>query len=468
MPLALSAHATTCTFALEGAALVWLGLRQARRIPRWIGYGLQGLAGAIAADRFSTFDAMPLTHAPAIGGGFLDAALLALAGLLSAWLLRRRAARAPLTVLFLIWGGLWWYAAGGDAIDRFIDHVRLSDAWLGFFSLSALVAVQAVRRFNWSELLVPAAATIALGLPFILYTMLDGHGPLEGWHLAAWAIWFAAAWRTLPALGAKNIRSAGILHFVYLWVCALLTSAELGHFGQRHLHLGDIWLALAVLAPFAALFVLVLRDSPLVRWPLDTNTRSARTPLLGSLAVVMGIAWLIGLFEEGRPTPLPYLPVFNPLELAQIAWLVLLALWFRQAQAEGTVYLDAERRMRTLAVAGTVLLTTITLRGVHFLGGVSWSLDMASSPLAQSALSVVWTLAGILAMLVGKRRSSRAVWFGGAALMALVLVKLMLIDRQFLNDLSAIVGVLVVGILLVAVGYFAPVPPKVADAQVAS
>ena len=67
-------------------------------------------------------------------------------------------------------------------------------------------------------------------------------------------------------------------------------------------------------------------------------------------------------------------------------------------------------------------------------------------------------------MLVGKRRGSRAVWFGGAALMALVLVKLMLIDRNYLNDLSAIVGVLVVGVLLVAVGYFAPVPPKVAVA----
>ena len=47
-----------------------------------------------------------------------------------------------------------------------------------------------------------------------------------------------------------------------------------------------------------------------------------------------------------------------------------------------------------------------------------------------------------------------------AVLMALVLVKLMLVDRNHLNDLSAILGVLVVGVLLVAVGYFAPVPPK--------
>ena len=66
------------------------------------------------------------------------------------------------------------------------------------------------------------------------------------------------------------------------------------------------------------------------------------------------------------------------------------------------------------------------------------------------------------AMLLGKRRGSRAVWFGGAALMGVVLVKLLLIDRQFLHDLPAIIGVLVVGILLVAVGYFAPVPLRTA------
>ena len=294
--------------------------------------------------------------------------------------------------------------------------------------------------------------------------MLDGHGPLEGWHLAAWALWLAAAWRTLPALAIEHLRAARILHFVYLWTCVLLLSLELGHLGHDHLRLRGIWFALALLVPLAAAYLLALRSSPLVRWPLGGEADALRPVLLGSLATVMGIAWLAGLIQEGEPTPLPYLPVLNPLELAQIAWLVLLALWYRQAQGEGRVFFDAELRARVLAVAGLVLLTSITLRCVHFFGGVAWDAGMASSPLAQSALSIVWTLAGIAAMLAGKRRGSRAVWFGGAALMALVLVKLMLIDRNYLNDLSAIVGVLVIGVLLVAVGYFAPVPPKMAAA----
>jgi uncharacterized membrane protein len=137
--------------------------------------------------------------------------------------------------------------------------------------------------------------------------------------------------------------------------------------------------------------------------------------------------------------------------------------WYRRAEADGTAYLNAELRARVLAVAGVVLLTAITLRGAHFLGGVPWSEELWTSPLAQAALSIVWTLAGIAAMLLGKQRGSRAVYIGGEVLMGVVILKLLVIDRQHLHDLAAIVGVLVVGALLVSVGYFAPVPPRVKE-----
>jgi len=199
-----------------------------------------------------------------------------------------------------------------------------------------------------------------------------------------------------------------------------------------------------------------------VRWPSADAAEAGRHWLLVSLAAVMGVAWVLGMTDPGDPAPLPYVPVLNPLELAQVGYLLLLLAWFRQAEEDGGAMLSGELRARALAIAGVALLTAITLRGAHFLGGVPWSDAMWTSPLAQAALSITWTLAGIAAMLLGKRRGSRAVWFGGAALMGVVLVKLLLIDRQFLHDLPAIIGVLVVGILLVAVGYFAPVPPRTA------
>jgi uncharacterized membrane protein len=456
VPLALSAQATSCTWALEGAALVWLGLRQQRALPRWIGYALQLFAGAAFAWSFRGSSLDPVL----LNGEFLGALLIALAGLISARLLDR-AQRRPITTVLFFWGLLWWLFAFGNEIERKEDVTALLAAWwLALFAASGVLAAELYRRLDWRDCRFPAALAFVLA-PFFIALMTNEHdGPLEGWPALAWGLWLVAAARSLGALAAGEPALTRMLHLVFLWTVALLLAAEAGALIQRHIGLDSIWVALAAFAPLAALFWLTLLRLPPARWPLGIEAEVHRHVLLASLAWVMGIGAVLGLVNEGDPAPLPYVPLLNPLELAQLGYLVLLLLWLRQGEREGGAMLSTELRARALAIAGVLLLTAITLRGAHFLGGVPWGEALRASPLAQAALSITWTLAGIVAMLLGKRRGSRAVWFGGAALMGVVLVKLLLIDRQFMHDLPAIIGVLVVGVLLVAVGYFAPVPPR--------
>jgi uncharacterized membrane protein len=49
-------------------------------------------------------------------------------------------------------------------------------------------------------------------------------------------------------------------------------------------------------------------------------------------------------------------------------------------------------------------------------------------------------------------------------LLGIVVLKLLLIDMRFLGTLSGIVSVLGVGVLFVALGYFAPMPREEAEA----
>ena len=456
VPLALSARLTGCTWALEGAALVWLGLRQQRRLPRWIGYALQGAAGLAFLDGFVDH----ADDAPILNAQFLGMLLIALAGLFSARLLSRRASGAPVAVAFLLWGWAWWWFAAGHDIARFAEqHVR-ADWWLALIAFSGVLGAEAFRRLAWREAAWPALAMFALAPPLIAFTTIGNDGPLEEWGAAAWALWLLAALRALADLSASAHALLRVTHFVFLWTIALLLAVEFGHFADDHVEVGDVWIGLALLAPLAALFWVVLVRAAFVRWPDAEQAESSRHALLCSLAAVLGLGWLVGVFVEGDPTPLPYVPLLNPLELSQFGFLLLMLSWYRHAAADGLAYLNAEVRARVLAVAGVVLLTAITLRGAHFLGGVPWSEELWRSPLAQAALSISWTVAGIAAMLLGKRRGSRAVWIGGSALMGVVILKLLLIDRQHLHDLAAIVGVLIVGVLLVGVGYFAPAPPR--------
>ena len=86
-------------------------------------------------------------------------------------------------------------------------------------------------------------------------------------------------------------------------------------------------------------------------------------------------------------------------------------------------------------------------------GAISWNRS-------QAALSVVWSLAGVVCWVRGSRRGSRPLWTFGALLLGAVLLKLLLIDRGNLGDLLGIVSFLVVGGLLVIVGRLAPRPPS--------
>jgi uncharacterized membrane protein len=56
------------------------------------------------------------------------------------------------------------------------------------------------------------------------------------------------------------------------------------------------------------------------------------------------------------------------------------------------------------------------------------------------------------------------VWMGGAGLLALTLAKLFLIDLSNRGGSERIVAFIVVGVLMLVVGYFAPIPPAAAAA----
>jgi len=461
IPLAFSARSTACMWAVEGAAVLWLGLRQQRRLPRWIGYALQALAGL--AFLYGLGDALAhhvVEDTAILNGDFFGALLIALAGLASAWMLSRRDARAPLTILLFVWGWCWWLVAGSHDIERFAPHPLRSDWSLALFAVTGVLGAEGFRRFAWPQAAWPALAAFALAPLFVIATAIDNHGALEGWGAAAWALWLLCALRALADLAAAEHAMRHVAHFVFLWTLACVLGVELGHVADDHLELGYVWIALAALAPFVLLFWLALVRSPVARWPDAAAAERLRNGVLTGIAGVLGLAWVAGLFVEGKPAPLAYIPLLNPLQLAQLGFLVLLLVWYRRATQEGSAALSAEFRARLLAGAGILLLTALTLRGAHFLGDVPWSDALWSSPLAQAALSIVWTIAGIAAMLLGKQRGSRAVWVGGAVLMGVVIFKLLVIDRAHLHDLAAIVGVLVVGVLFIAVGYFAPAPPR--------
>ena len=115
---------------------------------------------------------------------------------------------------------------------------------------------------------------------------------------------------------------------------------------------------------------------------------------------------------------------------------------------------------------GFVAVNTVWLRVAHHYAAVPWDAErLFESFLVQAGYSILWTLLALGLMLVAHRRHARPVWMGGAALLGLTVAKLFLVDLSNRGGSERIVAFIAVGVMMLVVGYFAPIPPASAVAQ---
>jgi uncharacterized membrane protein len=470
VPLALSAHATASVFALEGAGLVWLGLRQQQRLPQFAGLLLQfGAAVAFIAGVggvSSGFEAVAeVARTPVANAHCMSALLIAVAGFVTAWAYRR-ALPGALVGAFTLWSLLWWGVAGFGEIFDFVPSEHRLDATFAFVLFTGWMAAEGRRRIDGMSALGGIAATaLALGVPFALAQAAEHDHPLGEWGAATWAVFAALGFRALMCLREAGAMVRGLAHAGWWWSWVTMLALTAFHLVYRNdgadmgTEMGDGWRILALGLP-VLLFALVLRLRPaLLAPPLAEGFDDYRGLLNVSAALVLGLLWTVSLFFPGESAPLPWLPLLNPLELWQAATLTLLAHWAwrgdRADASSGTSW-----RVPAFALCAFAWISFATLRATHQFGDIAWSPSMFGHNEVQAALTVIWSVLGVLGWIFGSRRGDRLLWAAGAALMGVVLLKLVLIDRQHLGTLFGIVSFLAYGLLCTAVGYFAPAPPR--------
>ena len=210
----------------------------------------------------------------------------------------------------------------------------------------------------------------------------------------------------------------------------------------------------SALVPMAAVVALLGSRARWFAWPLADRFDDYRGTLRITFAVPLAITWCGSLFLAGASTPLPWVPLLNPLELTQALVLTLLLAWSWQHRGEPGA------RPVLVALVAFAWITFATLRSTAVWFGLPYDAGMLEATEAQTALTRVWSLLGVVGWVLGSRRGERGLWLAGALLMAIVLAKLLLVDRRDLGTLFGIVSFLAYGLLCTAVGYFAPAPPR--------
>ena len=108
-----------------------------------------------------------------------------------------------------------------------------------------------------------------------------------------------------------------------------------------------------------------------------------------------------------------------------------------------------------------VWINGLALRTIHHWFDVPFSLRaLWHSRLVQAVLALLWSSLALATMVLANRKYWRGAWIAGALLLALVVVKLFAVDLSQVGGTERIVSFIGVGLLLLLIGYLAPVPPR--------
>ena len=468
VPLALNGRWSAASWALEGTALVWVGCRQGRHLPRAFGVLLQFAAGC----------ALTLTIRSAVGvpsGTYVAALMVGIASAYAARILHASNERLseyefPLSGLLFLWGLLWWCAGGLSELPQHVAAEYRMPASLVFATFTAVVSGIMASRARMRIALLPALALLPVMVLYALWAAGTVHHPLAQGGSIAWPLAFLGLYVILRQHDAAvDEPLTNTLHAAGLWLLTALASWELAWaIGQTAASSGAWSIAAWGVVP-AVVLALLPAARATIQWPFQAHR--AAYAVLAVIGFLLYLA-LWSLYTDAAVSspsaPLPYLPVLNPVDLSQVLVLVvLIRVWQSLRTGDASLSaLDPRAVAVGIALAGFLWLNAVLLRSLHLWVGIPYAFAaMMQSTFAQSALSLLWAFTALATMLVATRTSARLPWLTGATLLVIVVLKLFLVDLSSIGTIERIVSFIGVGLLMLVIGYFSPLPPAAKESQ---
>jgi uncharacterized membrane protein len=467
IPLLFDARVTSAIWAVEGAGLAWFALRQQR---------INALTVALLLPLISAA-AFVVRPVPLIGGNwpllnapFVGCLMLVFSGFFTGFILSKTQGQwlkshETSSNVFAVWSLLWWLIGISGQIDFFVSTDNVPLAYAAALTLTAVLCTLGSRQLPWPFLRFPALALIpALWIVFF-YSASLSQQPFSHLNALGWLAGVAASWWIL---WRHDSQTGGLemLHVLANWFIVTLAGAQLAHSIQFWVPTG-VWQEIAW--PLTASAALLLLSCALwrIEWPFAKHLKSHLFIAASPFALVLVLWFLVSLASSGNPAPFPYVPLLNPIDLCVGLSAFAMMHWGRRLKSSALFGATAPAKpdsaflVPAASIVGFTALNATLLRTLHTLLGVPYEFDaLMASTVVQASLSVFWTLIGVALMLLANRKQRRTYWVLGALLLAVVVFKLFFIDLSRMHGVERIVSFIVIGVLLLLIGYFSPLPPK--------
>ncbi len=505
IPFALDGRWTAASWAIEGAGFVWVALRQQRELLKYVGLVLQLLGGVLFFVDYPYYGG----QFAFINAEFMGIAIISISALFTAYSLQSEADKSEayqseavsksvvdesiselkqkiLSIknfidrfsanALIAWAIIWWYIGALIQVDYHIARDHELVAYVGFLTASAVFWLVASIRLQWTQIKFFPWLLI---LPLCLYfwpTIFQDHF-LTDYGVVIWPIALATVYGILyktEQAGYSLLKPVALHSISYLLIISVV-SYELAWLVDD-LGLVGTWSAIVIMG--VLLIALSLINSKKF-WPFvhDSLAHHAKAyQSISALVIIFGIliwSMVFNFLMVLKPDPIPYLPIFNPVDLIQLLAVWIVIKWYRLYGYELAIALyekfDSRWALGALAAFVFAWFNVVLLKVIHVASGVRYDPDaLFDSALVQTSISISWTIIGLLVMVLASKKSQRQLWAIGASLIAIVVAKLFLLDLSEQDTIERIISFIVVGALLLVVGYFSPVPPALKENEAAA
>lgn len=471
VPLALSANLTALVWLFEGTAISYATLSQKQYRFSWAG-AIIVLLGALSALIATTNYLNDITFI--ILYGAMSAIILFNACL---WHHYRaiHTSSEVIKVLFMIIAIIVWSAWIIGSIGRLIGPLAyITQPIIGCYVIAVWIWFAIGRKTNWYVL---CYAVIALW-PVLLLCLLNNilfyiHDYYAGLWGLSWLVAFVSGYLYLY-LERDNLKKASttllsVLHISLLWIILAWLYYNLNWLLSL-LPWGFEVIKLSLLMLLGSVVILIVFIiNKYRRFPLQSHQKSYWLIGLLPIALYLLLTLIMGLTSSGKIIYWRYIPFINPLEESAAFALIMLTVWLSKS-----IRLVSEQKQRHLTQFGPSIITPLFVIIAIFLWGnsiilrcmsqwldIPWSFyALWHNNIVQVVLSLVWTLTALTLITIAHRYSLRYTWFAGASLQCIVVLKLIFVDSVELDGLMKAFVFIGVALLMLVIGYLAPIPPK--------
>ncbi len=527
IPLALSAKWISIGWAVQGAALVWLGARTQRRWTVYFGLALQAFSivllvgfDTIMRHWYGLLDQLSIPHQMSImaASSTLPLTVLAACVLLSAFILRHsranivaatpqakaqpqpqpaavktthkrvqkitdNASHSLVATALVVVGFVLYLSAILSADPFWINGGKTTTIKIAVGMAVFLIVGQLIhQRFVWrsmrkvSRLILPFAM-LSWVLVCLTHVKVETVVDLNDYHIKAFSGLGRYLLAMLGCLAIAKLLGAWLLSrwhrdrldtsvdalVWFLTLIAMLTwmlqQVPFNYWQHAQELRAIITILPTVLAVLGLMSLLLLSKLQAIGghflgW-LEVDTLLKHSAYI---LVPMTFIWSLSAnFSLNGQLLGVYLPLLNPLDLTLISILLY--------QSYVALKVDSNYRTIVLVVCGLgafVTVSSMLVRGFASVWGTpTWEQGAWSVSMVQTGLTILWTVIAMVLMFLANKKAIRLVWFAGIALLTIVVAKLVLIDMSNTSAVLRVVSFIGAGLLMLVIGYLAPLPPKV-------